>query len=64
MHYMYNYIFRSHLKFLQNNTLKNINKYNKNNSYSYFMRTSNKNNIKRDRLERQKAVKRFFDSTR
>ena len=56
---MYNYIFRSHLKFLKNNNLQNINKYNKNNSYSYFMRTSNKNNIKRDRLERQKAVKDF-----
>ena len=64
MHYMYNSIFLSHIRFLQNNTLQNITKYNKNNSYSYFMRISNKNSIKRNRLERVKAIKRFLDATR
>lgn len=64
MHYIYNSIFRSHIRFLQNNTLQNITKYNKNNSYSYFMRISNKNSIKRNRLERVKAIKRFLDATR
>ena len=64
MHYMYNSIIRSHIRFLQNNTLQNITKYNKNNSYSYFMRISNKNSIKRNRLERVKAIKRFLDATR
>ena len=37
---------------------------NKNNSYSYFMRISNKNSIKRNRLERVKAIKKFLDATR
>lgn len=64
MHYMYNSIFLSHIRFLQNNTLQNITKYNKNNSYSYFMRISNKNSIKRNRLERVKAIKKFLDATR